>query len=105
MTFASWLDTVTLPTTRFLLDVFSKVIFAAESSELSLLYVLSYIAAAANETNSGTIARLTGITNAAQAKRVVGGTGLIASKLAEKIGYERIALNTSAQSITKTCSG
>ncbi|MGZ6643175.1 MAG: flavin monoamine oxidase family protein, partial [Solirubrobacteraceae bacterium] len=43
---------------RFLLDVAITSIFSAEPRDLSLLFVLFYIAAAGNESNPGTIERL-----------------------------------------------
>lgn len=59
---------------RFLLDLASASVFSAESDELSLLYIVSHIASAGNETNLGTVERLTGTADAAQAQRVPGGT-------------------------------
>ena len=106
MTFGSWLDTATpLPAARFLLDLFTTSVFSAEPSELSLLYVITYVAAAGNETNAGTIERLSGVTDAAQAQRVQGGTQLIAIKLAECIGMHRIVFNAAVRSIKNTTGG
>lgn len=105
-TFGSWLNNITsLPPARFLMDLFSTSVFSAEPAELSLLYVVSYIASAGNETSPGTVERLSGTEDAAQAKRVQGGTQLIPIKLAESIGMQNIKLNAQVRSITKTANG
>jgi monoamine oxidase len=82
-----------------------KAIFATEPREISLLYVIAYIAAAGNETTKGSLAALTGIEGAGQESRVEGGTGLIPQRLAERVGYKHIALNAAVSSITKTSAG
>lgn len=106
MTFASWLDDATpLPSARLLLDIACISIFAAETRELSLLYAIAYIASAGNETNPGTIERLTGTADGAQDRRVKGGTQLLATKLAERIGSDHIALGAPVRRIEKMDSG
>jgi monoamine oxidase len=105
-TFGTWLSNITtLSPARFLLDLFSTSVFSAESAELSLLYVISYVASAGNETSAGTVERLTGTADAAQAQRVEGGTQMIAIKLAESLGMQNIKFNAQVRSITKTSSG
>ncbi|KAH7395292.1 hypothetical protein DE146DRAFT_103451 [Phaeosphaeria sp. MPI-PUGE-AT-0046c] len=89
----------------FTLTSACKAIFAAEPRDISLLYVVAYIASAGNETNKGTLERLIAIDNGAQESRVEGGTGLIPERLADKIGYKHIALNAAVSSITKSASG
>ena len=102
-TMSSWLDTVTtLPSARFLLEVATTSIFSAETSELSLLYAIAYIASAGNETMVGTLERLTETPNGAQASRINGGTQLLAIKLAEQIGSSRVVLNRPVRSVTKS---
>jgi len=106
MTFGSWLDTATpSPAARSVLETFSTSIFSAQSTELSLLYVVAYIASAGNETLVGTIERLTGTTNAAQAQRVQGGTQLIAIKLAQTLGIQNIVFNAAVRDIKKITTG
>ena len=101
-TLSSWLGTVTtLPTARFLLDVATTSIFSAESSELSLLYTIAYIASAGNETMVGTLERLTETAGGAQASRINGGTQLLAIKLAERLGSSRVVLNAPVRSVRK----
>lgn len=66
ITFSSWLDSViALNPACFLLDVATTPIFSAEPQELSLPYVITYIAPAENETTAGTIEGLTGTGNGA----------------------------------------
>ncbi|KAF3046114.1 hypothetical protein E8E12_011181 [Didymella heteroderae] len=90
---------------RFVLTTACKAIFAGEPKEMSLLYVLAYIAAAGNETTVGTLGRLIAVKDGAQESRVVGGTGLIPQRLADKVGYNHIILNAPVSSIVKTGKG
>jgi hypothetical protein len=84
-----------------LFDISSGAIFSATPAELSLLYVLSYIAAAGNETTPGTLQRLISVTGGSQESRIVGGTGLLATGLAKKIGQDAIALGSPVTSIVQ----
>jgi monoamine oxidase len=103
ITFGAWLDTATpSPSARFLLDAFTTSVFGAESTELSLLYVIAYIASAGNQTSLGTIERLVATANGAQAQRVEGGTQLIPIKLSERLGLQHIAFDSPVRCITKT---
>lgn len=86
---------------RFVLTTALKGIFSAEPKELSLLYVLAYIAAAGNETTVGSLERLVAVQGGAQESRVVGGTGLIPTRLASKVGLEHIVLNAPVLKISK----
>jgi monoamine oxidase len=106
MTFQQFIDQQTThPDAALVLTTAGKAIFAAEPRELSLLYVVAYIAAAGNETNVGTLDRLIAIKGGGQEKRVVGGTGLIPERLAEKVGSKHIVLNAAVSAITKTNGG
>lgn len=106
ITFATWLKLwAFLPDTTFLFDIFSKSILSAEPREVSLFYVISYIASAGNETNKGNIARLINVDGAAQESRVEGGTGLIPNGIADKIGRDKIVFNAAVSSVTKQSDG
>ncbi|KAI4919162.1 hypothetical protein J4E85_009419 [Alternaria conjuncta] len=106
MTFQQYIDQAAPHADAALvLTTASKAIWAAEPRELSVLYVVAYIAAGGNETNVGTLARLIGIQGGAQEKRVVGGTGLIPERLAEKVGHEHIVMNAAVSTVTKTSNG
>ncbi|MFG2000609.1 flavin monoamine oxidase family protein [Spirillospora sp. NPDC048911] len=71
---------------RVLLDEFISSSLSVRSKEVSLLYVLNYIAAAGNEGNHGTIDRLINVAGGAQESRFVGGSALVPLKLAAKLG-------------------
>jgi monoamine oxidase len=90
---------------NFVLTTASKAVFAAEPREISLLYVVAYIASAGNATTVGDLNRLVAVGGGAQESRVVGGTGLIPQRLADRIGHEHIALDAAVGSITQTRTG
>jgi monoamine oxidase len=105
-TFAQFLDQAApLPDAKFTLTTACKAIFAAEPRELSLLYVIAYIASAGNETTTGDLGRLIAVQGGAQQQRVVGGTGLIPQRLAEKVGRQHIKLSAAVKSVTATSAG
>ena len=86
-TFQSWLeDNSVAPQFREIAAVATRPIFGAEPRELSLLYVLFYIAASGNEQNVGTFERNFNTRNGAQMFRFVGGTGLICERMAKRLG-------------------
>jgi monoamine oxidase len=64
----------------------TRPIFGAEPSELSLLFVLFYIAASGNETTPGTFERNFNTRGGAQMSRVVGGSQTIALTMAAQLG-------------------
>jgi monoamine oxidase len=79
-------------------------IFGQEPRDLSLLYVLFYIAASGNESNVGTFERNFQTAEGAQEKRFVGGSQLIAIRVAEGLG-RRVVLNSPVQRIVQTGAG
>ncbi|KAK7990878.1 hypothetical protein PG990_015158 [Apiospora arundinis] len=101
-TFDEWLKPFLLTeSARFLIQAAVETVFSVEPDEISLLYTLSYIAAAGNETTKGTFDRLISIDNGgAQQWRVDGGTQLLAIRLAEKLGNVR--LSAPVRKIAKT---
>ncbi|MGO9874386.1 MAG: flavin monoamine oxidase family protein [Acidimicrobiia bacterium] len=79
-TFATWVRHNTrTASARFFWEVFSEAVFAAEPQDFSLLYALAYTHA------GGGVNSLIGVRNAAQQDRVVGGTQLIAQRLAKTL--------------------
>jgi monoamine oxidase len=90
---------------RFVLSTAFNSLLSIEPKEISFLYVLAYIAAAGNETTTGTLGRLIGVKDGAQESRVVGGTGLIPERLADKVGYKHIILNAAVDSVVKAGNG
>ncbi|WFD03608.1 monoamine oxidase, partial [Malassezia obtusa] len=85
-----------------LIEVSLEEIFSATAEEMSLLYVVSYVAAAGNKDNKGTFERLTFTPKGAQQYRVDGGTYEIAQRLAKKLEmHKNIKLSSPVASITK----
>ena len=106
LTFDSWLANITTTPEAFdIVETATIAIFSTVPAELSLLYVLAYIAAAGNETTPGSFERLIGAQGGAQESRIVGGTGLLATGLAQKVGSDKIKFNAPVRSITATESG
>ncbi|KUM61926.1 hypothetical protein ACN42_g5176 [Penicillium freii] len=106
---AAVLDSMTLETyvnsrlftadSRVLVNVAITAILSTELREPSLLFALWCIAAAGDETGPGTINRLIGVDGGAQDSRVSGGTQLLATLLAERLGSQNIYLNTPVQKV------
>jgi monoamine oxidase len=106
ITLAQWVDLhVPLPDAKLLLETFSRAVFAAETREISFLYVVAYVASAGDESNPGNLSRLISVDNAAQEQRVVGGTGLIPQGLARVVGSNKIIFNAAVSAVTKQRDG
>jgi monoamine oxidase len=101
---AKVLDSMTLETfvnsrlfmadSRMLLNVVVPAILSTEMREPSLLYTLWGISGAGNVTTPGSIGRIISSDGGAQESRVVGGTQLLATKLAERLGSSNIFVNS-----------
>ncbi len=86
-TFETWKLANTLTDSgRFLLDVAITSIFSCEPRDVSLLFVLFYLAAAGNESTPGTIERLVNTGGGAQERRFAGGSQLVPINLAKRLG-------------------
>ncbi|KAJ5602485.1 hypothetical protein N7537_005441 [Penicillium hordei] len=100
MTLRSFAESrISLQDSLFLFETAIRSILSTEVEEPSLLYMLSYIAAAGNQTNTGTMNRLVGTKEAAQDSRINGGTQLLATRLAENLGPANIFLNSPVREI------
>src|SRR3954466_2983111 len=100
-TFETWKqDNVKTPNGQFLLDVACTSVFSVEPRDVSLLFVLFYIAAAGNESHPGTLERLVTTAPGAQSDRVVGGTQLIPIRMAKALG-NKVVLNSPVRKITQ----
>jgi monoamine oxidase len=73
-------------------------IFGVEAREISLLYVLFYIASSGNEKNVGTFERNFNTTGGAQETRIEGGAQLISIKMAQELG-KRVLLGAPVRRI------
>jgi monoamine oxidase len=94
----------TAPGARFLLDVSAQAVFAAEPRDVSLLFVLLYIACAGNDANPGTLERLINTPGGAQESRIRGGSQRIAIELARRLG-KRVILDAPVHRIVQKGGG
>ena len=88
------------PQFKALVPLATRPIFGAEPSELSLLFVLFYIAASGNESNQGTFERNFNTRGGAQESRFVGGSQLICERIAHKLG-KRLVLRSPVKRIVQ----
>ena len=106
MTFDTWKrQNVINPEARFLVDLATTSIFAAEPRDISALAVASYAASAGTPTGTGSFNRLISVAGGAQERRLVGGSQQIALKLASNLGAKRIVLDSPVRMIAQTSSG
>jgi monoamine oxidase len=105
ITLESFLDSHS-PTKRFseLVAASTRPIFGAEPRELSLLFVLFYIAASGNEKHPGTFERNFDTRGGAQMWRFEGGSQRIALEMADQLG-PRVLLGSPVRSIVQGRSG
>jgi monoamine oxidase len=89
---------------RKLLPIATRPIFGAESWELSLLYVVFYIAASGNERNVGTFERNFNTRQGGQQSRFVGGSQTIPLKMARQLG-RRVVLSSPVRRIVQNAGG
>lgn len=87
-----------------LLAPFTEALVGAEPRDLSMLFVLGYVAAAGNASTPGTFERLINVRGGAQQTRFVGGSQLIPNRVAAALG-ERVRLRAPVRRITQTASG
>ena len=92
------------PQFKELVRIATRPIFGAEPRELSLLFTLFYIASSGNETNPGTFERNFDTRGGAQQWRFVGGSQIIAIKVAHALG-SRVVLNTPVRRIEQAKGG
>jgi monoamine oxidase len=93
MTAGEWLRHNTVnPAVVNLLECWTQPGFGADVDELSLLFLLWYVACSGDETHKGTFERNSDTADGAQQKRFVGGSQLVPLRLAAHLG-DRVALN------------
>jgi monoamine oxidase len=93
-------------TTRFreVVGAALRPIFGAEARELSLLFVLFFTAASGDAKHPGTFQRNFDTRGGAQMSRFVGGSQVIALKIAAQL-RDRVALNSAVRRITQSRAG
>ncbi len=89
---------------RQLVHSATRPIFGAEPREVSLLFVLFYIASSGNEKNPGTFERNFDTRNGGQQWRFVGGSQLVAIKMADQLG-SRVVLDSPVRRIEQASGG
>jgi monoamine oxidase len=87
------------PTALSILDAVCEAIWGADPGELSLLYVAQYVAAAGNASTPGSFVKLIATGGGAQERRLVGGSVVIAEKVAAKLGSSRVILGAPVEKI------
>ena len=93
-TLQNWIDTHSVtPRFKELVAAATRPIFGAEPRELSLLFVLFYIAASGDENNPGTFERNFDTRSGAQQSRFDGGSQAIAFRMAGDLG-RRVVLGS-----------
>jgi monoamine oxidase len=75
-------------------EAVNNSVWGVDSDQLSVLYVASYVAAAGDQNNPGSLLRLLTTAGGAQQWRFVGGSQLVSQKVAESLG-KRVLLGTS----------
>ncbi len=89
---------------RPVFEAVTNSVWGADPDRLSVLYVASYVAAAGDEKNAGSLLRLLTTAGGAQERRFVGGSQLIAQRVAEELG-RRVLLNTPVKGVAVTGQG
>jgi monoamine oxidase len=92
------------PRFRELVGAALRPIFGAEARELSLLFVLYYTAASGDGKQPGTFQRNFNTRSGAQMSRFVGGSQVVALKVAGQLG-DRVALNSAVRRIAQSRAG
>ncbi|WP_460370532.1 flavin monoamine oxidase family protein, partial [Actinocorallia lasiicapitis] len=104
-TFYSWTRGATISNgSRFLLDAFVSSTLSCRSKDVSLLYVLNYVASAGNPGNPGNVDRLINTKAGGQETRFVGGSQEVPLRLAAQLG-DRIKYNAPVRRVVQENGG
>lgn len=87
-----------------LLRPFTEALVGAEPGDVSFLFVLAYVAAAGDATHPGTFERLFNVRGGAQQSRLIGGSQIVAQKVAAALGAA-VHLSTPVRRLTQTATG
>jgi monoamine oxidase len=87
-----------------LLRPFTEALVGAEPGDVSFLFVLAYVAGAGDATHVGTFERLFNVRGGAQQSRLVGGSQVVAQRVAAELG-ERLHLSTPVRRIGQDAAG
>jgi monoamine oxidase len=89
---------------RPVFEAVNNSVWGADSDQLSLLYVASYVAAAGDSKNPGSLFRLISTAGGAQERRFVGGSQIVAERVAQRLG-RRVLLRTPVRGLAVTGAG
>ncbi len=100
MTLGDWIRRNTLNSRGIdnLIKAWTQPGFGADPDQLSLLYVLHYIACSGDETHVGTFARNSDVVGGAQESRFVGGSQRVPLALAQRLGSQ-VALDAAVSRV------
>jgi monoamine oxidase len=105
-TFQTWMEAnAVTPNGRFLLELGIEAVFAAQPRDVSLLFVLFYIASATDGDAPPDFQRLINTEGGAQESRFVGGSQLVSIKLARRLGSKRVVLGAPVRRIVQRKGG
>ncbi len=102
ITVEQWIKRNTLiPRVREVLLAYLHSAFGNDGENMSMLFLLWFIATAGDETHPGTFTRSSGTADGAQDSRYIGGSGLIPLRMADALA-DRVALNAPVRRIAQT---
>jgi monoamine oxidase len=87
-----------------ILSPFTEALYGGEPGDVSFLFTLAYVAAAGDETHPGTFERLFNVRGGAQQSRIVGGSQVIAERVAAELGAQ-VVLSSPVRQIVQSASG
>lgn len=100
-TFETWKQaTLKTDAGKKVFDAAVNAVWGMEPRDASLLYVLAYVAGAGNERNPGSLIRLVSTPGGAQERRFVGGSQLVAERVAARLGG-RVVLGSPVRRIVQ----
>lgn len=85
-------------------EAVNNSVWGVDSDRLSVLYVAAYTAAAGDKHTPGSLFRLLSTAGGAQERRFVGGSQIVAQRVAERLG-QRVLLRTEATGLGLTAGG
>ena len=101
MTLDDWLrGAVPADKGRAIVAAACRAIWGADPKELSLLYVLQYVAAAGNASHPGSFLRLITTAGGAQERRFVGGSQVVSERVAAQLG-KRVVLRAPVRAVAQ----
>ena len=92
-------------TARGILTAAAHATWGADPSQLSLLYVATYIAGGGNAKQPGSFLRLLTTAGVLEERRFVGGSQIVSEKLATRLGRDNVVLSAPVRRIAREGGG